>query len=225
MKQTQYKKAVKQSQLEKVKQLKSTIDWISSYLCGPSASDVHEHKACDPPERHSEESNESTSLFHSRDSLPAAIYAQWFEEPEVRDVIYGLDPDCESPHLFVSQARGGYSPRTLRVVQWLYRHWGYFSEREIRHRAAHFSYMKAQRRCAHPQFWAVFDLQHEHDSFLVELQILAVHLWIIKTRMDRFESRRVRSQLSYETFRIMFTELGVRFEKHISGSRSRWESD
>lgn len=42
--------------------------------------------------------------------------------------------------------------------------------------------------------------------------------------MNRFKSP-ICNELSYETFRIMLNEFGVRFEKHISGSRIRWESD
>lgn len=175
--QKRYKKAVKQNQLTKINHFRHTIDSITSYLC--TNWFVVEHPAPSSNEMDdgvSIHKSSITQLFRIYDHLPDAIYDFWFDEPEVDDPIYGLDPDCECPHLFVSLTKGGYSPNVHRFVLSLYKHWGYFSEREIRHRCSMFSYMKAQRRCARPQFWEIFDLE---DSFLVELQILAVHLWCV----------------------------------------------
>eukprot|EP01083_Nonionella_stella_P022530 62327_1 len=207
-----YKKAVKQNQLKKISTFRGTIDSISSYLCEMHSWFATDHPSDPPPPMLApHNTHDITQLFGIYPFLPDNIYKYWLEKPEVDDPIYGLDPDCESPYLYVS---------STQMLQF-YKLWGYFREREIRHRCAMFSYMKAQRRCARPQFWEIFDLT---DTFLVELQILAVHLWIIKTRMHLFQSP-ISNELSYETFRIMFNELGVRFEKHISGSEIRWESD
>lgn len=188
--QKQYKKTVKHTQMTKINHFRNTIDSISSYLCtnwfviehatSPSSTGTSFIKE-DP-------SMSITQLFRIYDSLPDRIYDIWFEKPEVDDPIYGLDPDCECPHLFVSQTKGGYSPNVHRFMLSLYEMWGYFSEREIRHRCSMFSYMKAQRRCARPQFWEIFDLE---DSFLVELQILAVHLWCVDDISIKVESCRV----------------------------------
>jgi len=233
--QAQYKKSMKKTQLKKINNLRDTIDSISSYLCTDwFVVQRPDNTVTTDPSKQSSFSNDYnvtqqlntepdiTRLFgRIYQHLPEHIYKFWEEKPEVHDPIYGLDPDCESPHLFVSIEHGGYSPTMHKTVLSLYKWWGYFTEREIRHRCAMFSYMKAQRRCARAEFWDRFDLE---DNFLVELQILAVHLWIIKTRMNHFAAP-VCNQLSYEMFRIMFNEFGVRFEKHISGSRERWESD
>ena len=217
--QKQYKKIIKQNQLKKINNFRDTIDSISDWLCTnwfvvePQSNSLNRNM--------DQNTNDITKLFGIYDTLPDSVYKFWFEKPEVQDPIYGLDQDCECPHLFVSMENGGYSPKIHKAMIKLYKVWGYFNEREIRHRCSMFAYMKAQRRCARPEFWEIFDLE---DNFLVELQILAVHLWIIKTRMNSFASP-VCNNLSYEMFRIMFNEFGVRFEKHISGSRIRWESD
>eukprot|EP00485_Elphidium_margaritaceum_P017122 CAMPEP_0202732992 /NCGR_PEP_ID=MMETSP1385-20130828/187940_1 /ASSEMBLY_ACC=CAM_ASM_000861 /TAXON_ID=933848 /ORGANISM="Elphidium margaritaceum" /LENGTH=325 /DNA_ID=CAMNT_0049399315 /DNA_START=164 /DNA_END=1138 /DNA_ORIENTATION=+ len=208
-----YKKNVKQTQFKKINNFGEAIDSIASSLCANWFVVEHtENNANTCNDDHYQPhvfdidcNSDITALFGKiYNNLPNKIYRFWFEKPEVDDPIYGLDPDCESPHLFESIKQGGYSPH-----------------REIRHRCAMFNYMKAQRRCARPEFFELFDLE---DNFLVELQILALHLWIIKTRMNYFASP-VCNQLSYEIYRIMFNEFGVRFEKHISGSRHQWELD
>eukprot|EP01084_Bolivina_argentea_P078647 142725_1 len=208
-----YKNTLKQNQLRKINRFQDILEGIASYLC----TDWFAIEQQSVPDQSSiildtNSNNNITELFGVYNMLSDSVYKIWYTKPEVDDPIYGLDPDCECPYLFV---------HTNKLMLKLYDIWGYLNEREIRHRCAMFSYMKAQRRCALMQFWEIFDLQ---DNFLVELQILAIHLWIIKTRMNHFNSP-ICNELSYETFRIMFNEFGVRFEKHISGSRIRWESD
>ena len=99
---------------------------------------------------------------------PAIAYEIWHSPPEVYDKIYGFESDCEPPD------------RHNISWKWLYKLWGYYSEREIRYRCALYTYMKSQRRCMNEQFWEIFELE---NTFRVELQLLCLHIWFAKIRM------------------------------------------
>ena len=205
------KKTIKKNQIKKINNFRNNIDSMTNNL---NRNDII---IDDIDDIIIGDTDDITKLFDINNNNyynHEKVCKFWSDEPEIHDPTYGFDRDCESPNLFISINKNGY-------LYEMYKFWGYFGEREIRHRCSLFCYLKAQRRCARPQFWEIFDLE---DNFLVELQILAVHLWIIKTRMNYFKSP-ICNKLCYETFRIMFNEFGVRFEKHISGSRARWESD
>lgn len=214
-----HKKTIqKKVEMKKIKHFRSTINSISSNLLYSNNNTNNELYLNDYMDIDTD-IDDITKLFDQSNcnyfwNNYDKLYNFWSEKPEIDDPIYGFDRDCESPHLFLSIYKNGY-------LYEFYKLWGYFKEREIRHRCSMYCYMKAQRRCARPQFWEIFDLE---DNFLVELQILAVHLWVIKTRMNKFKAP-ICNKLCYETFRIMFNEFGVRFEKYISGSRQRWECD
>ena len=99
---------------------------------------------------------------------PAIAYEIWHSPPEVYDKIYGFESDCEPPD------------RHNISWKWLYKLWGYYSEREVRYRCALYTYMKAQRRCMNEQFWEIYELE---NTFRVELQLLCLHIWFAKIRM------------------------------------------
>ena len=99
---------------------------------------------------------------------PRIAYEIWHSPPEVYDMIYGFESDCEPPD------------RHNISWRWLYKLWGYYSGREIRYRCGLYTYMKAQRRCMNEAFWEIFELE---NTFRVELQLLCLHIWIAKIRM------------------------------------------
>ncbi|ETO14080.1 hypothetical protein RFI_23288, partial [Reticulomyxa filosa] len=155
-------------------------------------------------------------------------YVDYLEE----DHNYGNEPDCECPYLWKHPSVDDYSNNSSSVQKktkaqvtdkkWLasttsptLEHWtwnykkcllklsGYFSERELRHRCCFYSYLKASRKASQKEFWKTFQLD---DVFRVELQLLCVHLWIIKTRMLVFPAP-IAHQLAYEVFKILFHEV------------------
>lgn len=72
---------------------------------------------------------------------PPIAYQVWHSPPEVYDRVYGFESDCEPPDRHNIQWK------------WLYKAWGYYSDREVRYRCGLYCYMKAQRRCARQEFW------------------------------------------------------------------------
>ena len=53
---------------------------------------------------------------------PSSAYEIWHSPPEVYDRIYGFESDCEPPD------------RHNISWNWLYKLWGYYSDREVRYR-------------------------------------------------------------------------------------------
>ena len=62
------------------------------------------------------------------------------------------------------------------------------------------------------------------NTFRVELQLLCLHLWFAKTRMEKFAEPRGH-KLGFKMFKTMFEQLPNRFGKHMSGMKSRWIND
>mmetsp|Transcript_48145 Transcript_48145/g.79805 ORF Transcript_48145/g.79805 Transcript_48145/m.79805 type:complete len:389 (-) Transcript_48145:39-1205(-) len=141
---------------------------------------------------------------------PAIAYDIWHSPPEVYDKIYGFEADCEPPD------------RHNISWRWLYKLWGYYSEREVRYRCALYAYMKAQRRCMNEAFWVTFELE---NTFRVELQLLCLHVWMAKVRMMQGWGVHRGHKLCYKTFKVFFDQLPNRFGQHLSGSKSRWQQD
>lgn len=105
---------------------------------------------------------------------------------------------------------------------WLLKILGYYSPFEIRHRAAQHVYQKACDHSIKAQFWEVFGLE---QTFRVELQLLALHMWIAKTRALETPYPPYGRKLSKRAFFYFFEELVYRFEHHITGMISTWERD
>ena len=140
---------------------------------------------------------------------PPIAYEIWNSPPEVYDRIYGFEVDCEPPD------------RHNISWNWLYKLWGYYTQKEIRHRCSLYTFMKAQRRCQNNQFWDTFDLE---NTFRVEIQLLCLHLWIAKTRILMFDYKSAQ-KLSYKTFKCFFDQLPNRFNKNKHGLKSGWIKD
>jgi len=141
---------------------------------------------------------------------PAIAYEIWHSPPEVYDMIYGFESDCEPPD------------RHNISWRWLYTLWGYYSGREIRYRCGLYTYMKAQRRCMNEAFWEIFELE---NTFRVELQLLCLHIWFAKIRMIDGWGLKQGHKLVYKAFKCFFDQLPNRFGQHLSGSKSKWEQD
>lgn len=104
---------------------------------------------------------------------------------------------------------------------WLLQLLGYYSLTEVRHRASLFCYRKACLMSEHKLFWTSFFLE---DEFRVELQVLAVHVWLVKSRCQTLEQPE-GSKLSKQAYWAMFEDLCYRYERHIVGLISKWEKD
>jgi len=141
---------------------------------------------------------------------PRIAYEIWHSPPEVYDMIYGFESDCEPPD------------RHNISWRWLYTLWGYYSGREIRYRCGLYTYMKAQRRCMNEAFWEIFELE---NTFRVELQLLCLHIWIAKIRMIDGWGLKQGHKLVYKAFKCFFDQLPNRFGQHLRGSKSKWEQD
>ncbi|ETO18964.1 hypothetical protein RFI_18278 [Reticulomyxa filosa] len=143
------------------------------------------------------DSNDNTIVKRS----PVIAYQVWHSPPEVYDAIYGFDADCEPPD------------RHNLKWNWLYKAWGYYSERKFFHRCCLYAFVKAQRRCARNEFWKIFELE---NSFRVQLQLLGLHMWLVKCRCLQFPMPK-SVKLSRKMFQTMTEQLPNRFAKHIQG--------
>lgn len=104
---------------------------------------------------------------------------------------------------------------------WLLQLLGYYSLTEVRHRASLFLYRKCCQASEKKFFWSTFYIE---DEFRVELQILGLHMWLVKSRCSTMEQPE-GSKLSKQTFWAMFEDLCYRYERHIVGLISKWEKD
>lgn len=113
------------------------------------------------------------------------------------------------------------APKHKQRHDWLLQLLGHYSLTEVRHRASLFFYRKCSQASEHKLFWDTFFLE---DEFRVELQILGLHMWLIKSRCSTMEQPE-GSKLSKQTFWAMFEDLCYRYERHIVGLISKWEKD
>jgi len=113
------------------------------------------------------------------------------------------------------------SPLYKKRHDWLLQILGYYGLTEVRHRASLYLYRKCCLMSEHKIFWDTFDLS---DDFRAELQVLALHMWIAKSRCQTLEQPE-GSKLSKQTFWSCFEDLCYRFERHIVGLISKWEKD
>jgi len=104
---------------------------------------------------------------------------------------------------------------------WLLKLLGYYSLTEVRHRGSLYLYRKSCLMSEHKLFWDSFFLE---DTFRVELQVLAVHMWLIKQRCQTLEQPE-GAKISKQAFWAMFEDLCYRYERHIVGLISKWEKD
>ena len=140
-------------------------------------------------------SNDIESLFEWEYIIKGKYFSiknaiKYYKElTEINDDIYGMDIDCESPYLYENYHYNYKKWDKNYLFYKFFKYWGYFNEREIRHRCSMYCYIKSQRRSNDKNIWSIFNLNNlTHDMFLIELKLLCIHLWIIKTRFLKFRS-------------------------------------
>jgi len=113
------------------------------------------------------------------------------------------------------------APVNKKRHDWLLQLMGHYSLTETRHRASLYLYRKSCRASEHKIFWDTFFLD---DEFRVELQLLATHMWLVKSRCATMEQPE-GSKLSKQAFWALFEDMCYRYERHIMGLISKWEKD